>query len=165
MEGLLLTILMAVSIGFLLIFLLALSEKRKRCITSLFSEKKLTPEQFQKACTLIVEAMKLDIEEISNLEDQKLDIIAQNPTPFTGGKYLVHCLYVPSDRVIGSAEIIELSNMIIQDRLSKGIFMTTGKFTNEIGSIGELAPMEFIDGKKFMGLLEKHAPDYWVILS
>lgn len=165
MEGLLLTILMAVSIGFLLIFFLALSKKRKTCLLSLFSEKKLTPEQFQKACTLIVEGMKLEIEEISSSEDQKLDIIAHNPTPFTGGKYLVHCLYAPSDHVIGSAEILELSNLIIQERLSKGIFMTTGKFTHDIGSIGELAPIEFVDGKKFMGLLEKHAPDYWVILS
>ncbi|QQR80299.1 MAG: restriction endonuclease [Deltaproteobacteria bacterium] len=113
----------------------------------------------------ILETMKLDLEEFHRTADNQLDIMAKNPAPFTGGEYLIQCLYVPSDYVVDAAKILELSNSIIQDRLSKGIFITTGKFTPDLSTISELAPIEFIDGEQFRNLVKEHAPDYWVILS
>ena len=94
--------------------------------------------------------------------------MARNPTPITGGQFLIHCLYSDKDAVIGSAEIIEFSNMIVQERLSKGIFITTGRFTGDIPAIGELAPMEFIDGEALRRLVNKYIPDYggyWAMRS
>jgi hypothetical protein len=161
MGAMLLIVFGSLGIGFFLIFLLALSDKKRK--ESGGGERLLTPPEFEKACLLVVEGMKLEIEEINRAGEARLDMIARNPTPITGGQYLVHCLYVDPKQVIDAPQIIELSNMVVQERLSKGIFITTGRFTEEIPSIGELAPMEFIDGQAFKKLLAKYAPDYLII--
>lgn len=152
----------AVGLGFVLIFLLALGEKKGKAKASQSHKPVISRDRFEKACVLIVEGMKLEISEINRSGEDRLDILARNPTPFTGGDFLVHCLYREAPEVIRPAEIIEFSNMVLQERLSKGIFITTGRFTDEIPTIGELAPMEFIDGPAFQKLLGKYAPDYLV---
>lgn len=168
MEGIVLLIGGSVTLGFVLIFLLALSEKKKIKKADGASENGdlgLSAEHFQKACLLVVEGMKLDIEEINATSEDKVDIMAKDPRPITGGQFLIHCLYRPRGETILSPEIIELSNMVLQERVSKGIFITTGRFTEEILSIGELAPIEFIDGNTLQGLIAKYAPDYRVTRS
>ena len=165
MAGILILVFASVGIGFLLIFLLALSDKKRRMTEGTPRDRNLTAAQFEKACVLVVEGMKLEIEEINRASPDRLDMIARNPTPITGGQFLIHCLYVDPKQVIPATQIIELSNMVLQERLSKGIFMTTGRFTGEIPTIGELAPLEYIDGPAFQKLLAKYAPDYLVIRS
>ena len=166
MEIILLIVFGAITVGFLLIMLLAVADKKqKQAQQSTHGSKSLNQEQFEKASMQILEAMKLDLEEFHRNGDNQLDIIAKNPSPVVGGTFLVQCLFVPENFVIEAPKILELSNMIIQDRLSKGIFITTGKFTDELASISELAPIEFIDGEKFRSLVKEHVPDYWVILS
>ena len=165
MEIILFIVFGAVGVGFLLILLLAVAEKKQKQSTPNPQEKTLDQTQFEKACIQILETMKLDLEEFHRTADNQLDILAKNQAPFVGGTYLVQCLYVPGDFIINAPKILELSNTIVQDRLSKGIFMTTGQFTPDLMSISELAPIEFIDGEKFRTLVKEHAPDYWVILS
>ncbi len=165
MELILLIVAVAIGVGFSLIFLLALAEKKQKKGQAASPPKALDQGQFEKACMQILETMKLNLEEFHRTGDNQLDILAKNPAPFTGGEYLVQCLYVPEDFTVDAARILEFSHTIVQDRLSKGIFMTMGRFTPDLGSIGELAPIEFIDGKKFRELVKEHAPDYWVILS
>lgn len=155
----------AIVTGFSLIFLIALSDKKRRQKIPPTQEKQLTQDQFEKACATIIEEMKLTIEEIRRSGEGWLDMIVRNPAPITGGQYLVYCLPADPEQVIGVTEIMELSNRVIQERLSKGIFLTTGRFTPEIPAIGELAPMEFIDGEAFKKLLAKYAPDYRVFVS
>ncbi len=146
----------AIGVGFFLIFLLALSEKKQRKLTPR-AEAGLTRSQFEKACGLVIEGMKLEIVEASQSGENRFDIIAKNPVPLIGGDLLIHCLYADPEEVVGTPPILELSNMVLQERLTKGIFITTGKFTNEIGTITELAPMEFVDGAAFQGLMKKYS--------
>ena len=163
MGSILLVIAVAVGTGFLLIFLIALADRKKIKETPL--RPGMTRERFERICLLVLEGMKMEIDEVSRAGDSQIEILARNPTPITGGAFLVHCLYIDPAEVIGSARIIELSNMVLQERLSKGIFMTTGRFTSEIPGIGELAPIEFVDGEALQRLMEKYCPDYCVIRS
>lgn len=164
MGPLLLVILGAVGFGFFLIFLLALSDKKAK-LKEPPGHPSLSPSSFEKACILIIEGMKLEIDEMNRVGETQVDVLARNPTPITGGTYLVHCLHVEPGAVITAPQILELSNMVVQERLSKGIFITNGHFTAEVPGIGELAPMEYIDKEAFDQLLKKFAPDYLVIRS
>ena len=157
MGSFFLIVFVAIGIGFALIFLLALSEKKRRGSPS--APAAFSRERFEKACVQIIEGMKLEIGEITRTGSSQLDILATNPAPITGGEYLVHCLYTDPGEVVSGPQIIELSNMVVQERLSKGIFITTGRFTADIPGIGELAPMEFIDGAAFEKLVKKYLPD------
>lgn len=157
MGGMLFLIFGSIGFGFFLIFLLALSEKKYKAKTvASQSDNCLSQEHFEKACVMVVEGMKLEIDEINRSGDSRLDMIARNPTPIVGGRFLIHCLYVDPSQVIGAPQIMEFSNMVIQERLSKGILITTGQFTGEIPGIGELAPIEFIDRIAFRQLMEKY---------
>jgi hypothetical protein len=152
----------AVGVGFFLILLLGVADKnsRNRRAAASPDTEGLTQIQFEKVCVALTEAMKLEIENIERSDGTTLGIRAKNPTPFVGGDFFVHCAYLspqtPQEKV-SAAEIIELSNMIIQDRLSKGIFITNSEFTEDLSSISELAPIEFIDGKKLHELMQKYS--------
>ena len=170
MFPLLVAILGSILFGFFLIFLLALSDKkqkekrwkerRERGADIAPERLQISQESFEKACTLIVEGMKLDIEEINRSTANAIDIMARNPLPIVGGPLIVHCLYIDPDECVSAAQVLELSQMIIQDRLLKGVFMTTGKFAEEIATLSELAVIELIDGKGVLELIRKHAPEY-----
>lgn len=159
MFEILVLVFVAIAGGFFLIFLAALTEKRRPSRTA-SSERSLTLQELEKVCLALAEKMKLEVEAIHRSGDQTIDMIAQNLTPLTGGTYILHATLSGSDEVIGAAEILELSNLVVQERASKGIFITTGRFTTDLPGIAELAPMEFVDGKRLQGLV-----DYRVILS
>lgn len=145
----------AIGFGFLLIFLLAMADKRdkKHRSETQTEEPGLTQNDFEKACVEIVERMKLNIDEIERTDGNILEIKATNPAPIVGGVFFVYCVYLPRGEIVPAAEIIEVSNMIIQDRLSKGILMTNTRFTDDLPAIGELAPLEFIDGVRLKSIL------------
>ncbi len=144
----------ALTVGFALIVALALSgKKRGRFFQPEFS---LSRDQFEKLAVALLEEMKLDIQERESVENQT-DLLVRNPTPIVGGFLLVRCLYTNDPRmIIEATAILEFSNLILQERLSKGILMTTGRLTPDLPGLGELAPIEFIDGDRFLGLLQKY---------
>ena len=143
--------------GFVLIFLLALSDKRRKARQPKSEDPLLTFQQFEKACMAIVEEMKLEIDELTHGSDaHQFDMLARNPTPLVGGQFLIHCVYLRPDQLVESPEVLEVSNMIVQERISKGLILTTGRFAEDIATLGELAPMEFIDGAAFKGLMDKY---------
>ncbi|MBI2082956.1 MAG: restriction endonuclease [Deltaproteobacteria bacterium] len=139
--------------GFFLIFLIALSD-RKRKIQKL-PESFQSPIQFYRSCLDLIDAMKLELIEKEEKGNQ-IDIMAQNPAPITGGLLLIRGLFLSPSSVVEISQILEFSSMVLQERVTKGIFITTGEFSPELKTVIELAPIEFIDGKKFLALREKY---------
>ena len=145
---------LGLGVGFALIFLLAFADKQARKKNpAAHAETEFTRPQFEKACVQIVERMKLQINGIERTDENVLEIEAHNPAPIVGGHFFVYCVYLSPGEIVSAAEILEVSNMIIQDRLSKGILMTNTKFTDDLPAIGELAPLEFIDGVRLKMIL------------
>ncbi|MBI1908788.1 MAG: restriction endonuclease [Deltaproteobacteria bacterium] len=134
--------------------ILLIGTQKKKDLSS--QEPLYTPKQFAKLCLQLVEQMKLEVGEISQGSERQTDIYAKNNTPFTGGRYIIHCLYLDPNGVVPSPEIIEFSNLVLQERASKGLFITTGTFTSDLSAIGELAPLEFLDGARFQSLVREH---------
>lgn len=145
----------AILVGFALILLLAVADKRakKQRVESHKEEPGLTRTEFEKACVTVIERMKLTIDEIERTDANVLEIKATNPAPIVGGVFFVYCVFLPAGEFVTSAEILEVSNMIIQDRLSKGILMTNTRFTDDLPAISELAPLEFIDGARLATIM------------
>lgn len=143
---------LALFIGFFFIFLLSLSTHKKAEVTE---PAPLNFDQFKKISFALVDEMKLKVVE-TETSDNGLDILATNPAAFVGGPLLVRCLYLESTAVVGAPTILEFSNVILQERVSKGIFITTGRFTPDLATISELAPMEFIDGVKLKSLMAEY---------
>lgn len=144
----------AIAAGFALIFLLALADKQaKKRNPAARAPSDLGRPEFEKACVEIVERMKLTIDTIERTDENVLEMEAHNPAPIVGGKFYVYCVYLNPAETVSAAEILEVSNVIVQDRLSKGILMTNTKFTDDLPAISELAPLEFIDGARLKAIL------------
>lgn len=110
---------------------------------------------FVKFCTDLCEYLKLEIREITHPIDNEVVITAQNTNPITRVEYLVVGFLARSDQEIERVRITEVSEQIVSERLSKGILITTGLFPDAVKNLPELAPLEFIDGKKIAELKSK----------
>ncbi len=115
--------------------------------------ERLTPEQFERLCIRLLEQMGLIINSFHSNKRGQIDITAVNPQPITGGEYIVHCLLAPPDEPINSTRIIALSDTVRAEGASKGIFITTGFFSEEVPKLVEGPPLELINGQRLRQIL------------
>jgi len=153
MEEILLIVFGAMGAGFFLIFLLGVAEKKRKASLPATDPEGPTQKEFERNCVELLERMKLNIESIERTDENTLEMKAKNPAPLTGGEFFIYTIYLPVSEHVTAAEIIEVSNVVIQDRLSKGILMTNTRFTDDLPAISELSPMEFIDGARLKTMM------------
>ena len=118
--------------------------------------ERLAPEQFERLCFRLLEQMGLSITGCHRTKQGEIDITAVNPQPITGGSYIVRCILIPPEVPINSTQIIALSAPVRADRASKGIFITTGFFSEEVQKLTEGPPIELLNGQRLRQLLEDH---------
>ncbi len=140
--------------GFLLILVSGIASKKGKN-NDISPQRTLNLLQFKKACRELIEVLKLSLEEEESNET-RIDILARNPAPRIGGLLLIRGLYQPPSAIVPTTDVLEFSNMIVQERVMKGILITTGRFSPEVKTIPELAPMELIDGEELTRLIAAH---------
>lgn len=118
--------------------------------------ERLAPEQFERLCIRLLEEMGLIINSFNSNKQGQIDITAVNPQPITGGEYIVHCVMAPPDEPINSTRIIALSDTVRAEGASKGIFITTGFFSEEVPKLIEGPPLELINGQRLRQILGEH---------
>ncbi len=118
--------------------------------------ERLAPEQFERLCIRLLEQMGLIINSFNSNKQGQIDITAVNPQPITGGEYIVHCVMAPPDQPINSTRIIALSDTVRAEGASKGIFITTGFFSEEVPKLVEGPPLELINGQRLRQILGEH---------
>lgn len=118
--------------------------------------ERLTPEQFERLCFLLLEQMGLSITGCHRNTHGEIDITAVNPQPIIGGSYIVRCVLIPPEVPINSTQIIALGDTVRAERASKGIFITTGFFSEEVRKLTEGPPIELLNGQRLRQLLEDH---------
>ena len=118
--------------------------------------ERLAPEQFERLCFRLLEQMGLSITGCHRTKQGEIDITAVNPQPITGGSYIVRCILIPPEVPINSTQIIALSDTVRAERASKGIFITTGFFSEEVQKLTEGPPIELLNGQRLRQLLEDH---------
>ena len=87
------------------------------------------PREFELQVAQALQARGLSVQVTGGAGDEGVDIIARDPTPVTGGTYLVQCKRYAPDRKVGVAEVRELYGALQEKRASKGILATTASFT------------------------------------
>jgi restriction system protein len=118
--------------------------------------ERLAPEQFERLCIRLLEQMGLVISSFSSNKRGSIDITAVNPQPIIGGDYVIHCLLASPDEPIDSTRIIALSDTVRAEGASKGIFITTGFFSEEVPKLIEGPPLELINGQRLRQILGEH---------
>lgn len=118
--------------------------------------ERLAPEQFERLCVRLLEQTGLSITGCHRDRHGEIDIIAVNPQPITGGSYIARCVLIPPETPISSTQIISLSSTVLAERALKGIFITTGYFSEEVSKLTEGPPIELINGQRLRQFMREH---------
>ena len=116
------------------------------------------PREFELQVAHALQARGLSVEVTGGAGDEGVDIIARDPTPVTGGTYLVQCKRYAPDRKVGVAEVRELYGALQEKRASKGILATTASFTTPAVRFAEDKPLELLDGAQLAAFIGARAP-------
>jgi len=126
-------------------------------------QQALDYRQFSKVCMDICEHLKLEVEDVTQMDNDEIIIRATTLNPITKVEFLVIGFHLHHNDTVENNKVMEISDQIVSERLSKGIIMTTGKIDPTIKNLPELAPMEFIDGTKLKELIQEYKINYWII--
>lgn len=119
------------------------------------------PYDFEMQVAQALQARGLSVEVTGGAGDEGVDIIARDPTPVTGGTYLVQCKRYAPDRKVGVGEVRELYGALQEKRASKGILATTASFTVPAIRFAEDKPLELLDGAqlaRYIAILDSAGP-------
>ena len=159
MGLLLLVFLLTVGLGFLLIFLIKKTSKRlsgEAAPPLPLPLQNLNFDEFYQMSCQLLEKLGLKINDSYRDSDLEADIYAENPTPLIGGPVIVHLHLYPEDGRITSVDVMNFAGNLVGERRGKGIYLTTGNFAPEVGTLPELPPMDMIDGEELYRLLQQH---------
>ncbi len=118
--------------------------------------ERLAPEQFERLCVRLLEQTGLSITGCHRDRQGEIDIIAVNSQPITGGSYIVRCALTPPEMPISSTRIIALSDTVRAEGALKGIFITTGFFSEEVPKLTDGPAIECINGQRLRQILREY---------
>ena len=87
--------------------------------------------------------------------EHELEIAMNDETPVVGGVYLALCIIDPPGQTVNAIKVKGFLDTVKGEGASRGIFITTGYFSDEaIRSIDE-EPVELVDVVSFISYLKR----------
>lgn len=105
---------------------------------------------FAKFCVELCEYLKLEVKDFTQHPPHELTIRAVNVNPITRVEYLVMGLFLTGNDTLDMATLSNFSDQIVSERISKGILITPAAVSEHLKNLPELAPIDFVDGQKFV---------------
>ena len=151
-----------IGLGFILILLIAISSPARppldlRRATNNDPLIELDSEQLGRLVAALLDKMGLEIERSQGGKNEILEIYAVNPTPVTGGSFLIHCIPAPTETgKLDGPSVCTFIRAVRSAYVSKGLLFTTGEFGPDARLEAEGAPVELFDRKRIHQMVEKH---------
>lgn len=117
----------------------------------------LTIERFEWLCGRLLQELGLEIERSTTAGRRQLEVMAVNPAPIVGGRYIVHGELLQTGEVVEAVQVLALIDAVKGEAASKGVFLTTGFFSDEAGTAAAGGPIELVNGMRFRELLQRFA--------
>jgi restriction system protein len=110
---------------------------------------------FKEKCVEFLEKFNLEYVHSVWANEHELEIAMNDETPVVGGTYLALCIIDPPDQTVNAIKVKGFLDTVKGEGASRGIFITTGYFSNEaIRSIDE-EPVELVDVVSFVSYLKR----------
>ncbi|MCD4713993.1 MAG: restriction endonuclease [Clostridiales bacterium] len=111
--------------------------------------------EFENLIHELLVKMGFEVETTKVTGDGGIDLVAYNKQPILKGKYVIQCKRWKS--TVGEPVLRDLYGAVTHERASKGILVTTGKFTKNAIDFSEGKPLELIDNDEIRRLLEEYS--------
>lgn len=115
----------------------------------------LEREEFKEKCLAFLAKFNLDYRHSVWAEDDELEVDLQDETPVVGGKYLALCIFNPPDNVVSVQKVAGFVETVKGEGAARGIFITTGYFSDEAARAAAGEPVELVNVVAFVGYLKK----------
>ncbi|MBC8284845.1 MAG: restriction endonuclease [Nitrospinae bacterium] len=115
----------------------------------------IDPAAFKDKCIEFLEKFNLEYVHAVWANDRELELAMNDETPVVGGAYLALCIINPLNQTVNAIQVKGFLDTVKGEGASRGIFITTGYFTDEaIRSIDE-EPVELVDVVSFVSYLKR----------
>jgi restriction system protein len=116
----------------------------------------LTLERLERLCGGLLQELGLEIERTTRAGGRDVEILAVNPAPIVGGRYLIHAALLQAGEVVEAIQVLVLSDAVKGEGASKGVLLTNGFFSDEAAKAAAGGPVELINGARFQELLRRY---------
>lgn len=115
----------------------------------------IDPDAFKEKCLQFLAKFNLEFEHSIWATESELELIMRDETPIVGGTYLALCIIDPPNNTVDIIKVKGFLDTVKGEGASRGIFITTGYFSNDaIHSIDE-EPVELVNVADFVSYLKK----------
>jgi restriction system protein len=114
----------------------------------------IAPRDFELLVQSLLQRMGYQAQVTKSSGDGGIDVVAVNTEPIVGGTILVQCKRYSG--VVGSPMIRDLYGAMNHEGASKGVLITTSRFSLEAIKFAEGKPLELIDGQQLEELLRRY---------
>ncbi len=112
-------------------------------------------DAFKSKCVEFLEKFNLEYVHSVWADDHELEITLNDETPVVGGSYLALCIINPPMQTVNAMKVKGFLDTVKGEGASRGIFITTGYFTNEAINSIEDDPVELVNVVSFISYLKK----------
>jgi len=113
----------------------------------------LSPTEFESLIAKWLQSLGWAAKTTSRSHDGGVDVVAVNPDLLTGGTYLVQCKKYAPENVVGAAAIREFYGVVMDQAASRGLFVTTSRFSGDAEDFARGKPIALVDGATLISLL------------
>jgi len=115
--------------------------------------------QFQDLAVGVLAKMNFDVRKIKKVPGGTLQIQVDFQHPVVGGSFLVLARQYPETAPVHADLIRELDEVTREEGCKRGIYIVTGRFTEEAKNISRTMAVDLVDGMKLHELMEGPAYD------
>ncbi len=115
----------------------------------------IEPEAFKEKCLEFLKKFNLEYKHSVWATDNELEIIMDDETPVIGGTYLALCIIDPPNNTVDSIKVKGFLDTVKGEGASRGIFITTGYFSDEALRTIDEEPVELVNIVTFISYLKK----------
>lgn len=116
----------------------------------------LDRDAFKEKCLQFFEKLHLEYRHSIWADDDELEVALQDESPVVGGVYLALCAFNPIGNVLQMHKVTGFLDTIKGEGAARGIFITTGYFSEEAIKVAEEEPVELVNIVSFISYLKKH---------
>ncbi len=112
------------------------------------------PEAFKDKCIEFLEKFNLEYRHAVWANDSELEIAMHDETPVVGGTYLALCIIDPPNNTVDVIKVRGFLDTVKGEGASRGIFITTGYFSNDALRTIDEEPVELVNVVSFISYLK-----------
>ena len=110
--------------------------------------------QFQDLVLSVLSKMSFEVQKVKKVPGGTLQIQADFSHPVVGGSFLVLARQYPETAPVHADLIRELDEVTREEACKRGIYIVTGRFTEEAKNISRKMAVDLVDGVKLTELME-----------